>query len=182
MDKRSVEQFKKDLARDTMYEKVAADILKVHFEEEGRKVEIEDYGMDNSGELVVDAKKVSAKADYIFIIDGQKHYFEIKVHSDKYPCITFKKSNIDTYLRNNVECIVVMESSFFIFGEKMMKYMVEKCQAKAYPGFASGKLAYRFTMPEISALELVNFVKKIPWNKNAQEKINKHNIIFERGK
>lgn len=180
MDNRSIGQFKKDLVRGTKYEKIASKILKYHFEEEGRKVEIEDYGMDNSGELVVDAKKVNAKADYIFIIDGEKHYFEIKVHSDKYPCMTFKKSNIQTYLRNSAECIIVTESCFFIFGEKMMRYMIEKCQAKSYPGFASGKSAYRFTKPEISALEIVDIVKKVPWNKNAQEKIKNNSIIFER--
>jgi hypothetical protein len=181
-DDRTIGQFKKDLSRDTEYERIAANLLKSHLEHEGKNVEIQDYGMDNSGKLIVDAKKVSAKADYIFIINGKKYYFEIKVHSDKYPCMTFKKSNIETYAKNDVKCVIITESCFYIFGKKLMEYMIEKCQAKSYLGFAAGKLAYRLSLPEISVLEGQGLIKKCSWNKNIQEEIKNNSIIFERRK
>jgi len=181
-DGRTIEQFKKDISRDTEYERIAANILKTHLEREGRNVEIQDYGMDNSGKLIVDAKKVSAKADYIFIINGKKHLFEIKVHSDRYPCMTFKKSNIETYVKNDVKCIVITESGFYAFGKKLMDYMIEKCQAKSYNNFAGGKPSYRFTLTEMSVFEGQGFIKKIAWNEKALEEIKNNNTIFSRRK
>jgi len=181
-DGRTQRQFERDLKRDTAFEQVAALMIKKNLLHEGKKVSVKDYGMDNSGDLVTDSSEVSAKPDYLFVIDGQEHLYEIKVHSDKYPCMTFKASNIRSYIRQKAECVVVTESGYYIFNKEAMKYMTNNCSAQSYRGFAGGKESYRLMKAEMSALIYVGVVELVKWNSAALKLFNQYSFIFERRK
>lgn len=177
-DGRTQRQFERDLKRDTAYEQVAALMIKKNLIHEGKEVVVKNYGMDNSGDLVIDSNEVNANPDYLFIIDRDHHFYEIKVHSDRYPCMSFKTSNIRSYIKHKAECVIVTESGYFIFDKDAMLYMVKHCIAKPYRGFAGGKEAYRLMKPEILTLVSQDVIKYIKWNAAALKLFNQYNFIF----
>lgn len=180
-DNRTFSQFEEDIKRDTYRENIAMNILIAHLKEKNPNTEIcfLDFGMDNSGEIVSDRSRVSAKPDFKLFVNNKKTNIEVKVHSDRYRCMTFKKSNIDTYIKYKASIAVFTESRCYIFSLKALKFIQNNFAAKSYKGFAAGKTAYRLYLPDITALHVAGLVNIIEWGEKAKRLIKLHKNIFE---
>lgn len=180
-DNRTFSQFEEDIKRDTYRENIAMSILVAHLKEKNPNTEINflDFGMDNSGKVVSDKNKVNAKPDFKLFVDGKKNNIEVKVHSDRYKCMTFKKSNINTYIKYKASIAVFTESRCYIFSQKSLHFIQKNFPAKSYKGFAAGKPAHRLHFCDISVLHIAGLVTIIEWGEKAQQLVKFYKNIFK---
>jgi hypothetical protein len=174
MDNRTLDEFKRDIKNHTEKEKIAAQILKVDIEKRGKKVILENNGMDNSGKLIIDSKKVNANPDYKFIIDGKETLIEIKVHSEKYSFFTFKECDIKTYIKKDACIAIVRETGRYIMSVDALKYIIENYKKCSYHGFAAGKPSYRIYANDMSDFEKKKLVAKKDWTPEAKKLIDEN--------
>lgn len=108
-DKRTVEQFAQDISECTQVERT---LMKEYVDwlnsrqEDKSLYSFQNYGVDNSGELIVEDSKVSTKADFIL---HKKNYpsrrIEIKFCREEKPYFHLKVNQIKSYIKQDV-CIV----------------------------------------------------------------------------
>lgn len=180
-DNRTFSQFEEDIKRDTYRENIAMNILVAHLKEKNPNTEISflDFGMDNSGNIVSDKKRVNARPDFKLFVNGKKNNIEIKVHSDRYKCMTFKKSNINTYIKYKASMAVFTESRCYIFSLKALKFIQNNFPAKNYKNFAAGKRAHRLYLSDVTALHVAGLVTIIEWGEKAKQLVKFYKNIFE---
>jgi len=180
VDNRTIEQFAKDIKRDTEREKVAASLLKSDLIERGHKIEVNDFGIDNSGGLVT--SRVTAKPDYEFSIDGKDILIEIKVSSNEYPCMTFKVCDLKNYINHKAFIFVVVEDGYYIFYPKVLEHMLKTIEPQIYEKFSPNDKAVRIDKGALSVFIMAELVKRIKWSDKTKELAEKHKEIFARRK
>ncbi len=94
-DVRSVEEFKRDIAIHTNKEKQLISIWEFAL---NGKVKVLDNGMDNSGDLVLDAKNVNKKPDYKILFSGKEKFLEVKTSPVSHKA-TFKTDDLTKYIK-----------------------------------------------------------------------------------
>ena len=83
-DIRTLPEFIADIANYTANEQVGIRIIDRHITDRGVHFSFQDFGMDNKGGLITDAKKVNANPDFLCKIGTKTVPVEVKVHPDKF--------------------------------------------------------------------------------------------------
>jgi hypothetical protein len=102
IDNRSIKQFKKDILQRTLKEKFLLELFIQECIYLGNTIQVEDYGVDNTGKFV---EKANTKPDYKITIDGVTKLYEIKSSKSPYIC-TFKIHNLKKYIEYNANILL----------------------------------------------------------------------------
>lgn len=107
-DRRSVEQFAKDIKESSLIERELMTLYVnwLNAKAGGSQYTFEDFGCDNSGELIKEEGKVNTKADFLLRKNGiRPRRIEIKYCKRDLPVFHLKISQLVSYTKNDV-CIV----------------------------------------------------------------------------
>jgi hypothetical protein len=108
MDHRDIEEFKNDIKVRTQREGI---LVREWFRAkcDPKRFLLEDAGVDNSGELIVEAAKTSRKPDFSLTdrLSGEKTYIEVKNSFDKW-IATFKESDLEFYQKFEDKMIILV--------------------------------------------------------------------------
>lgn len=96
-DNRTDEEFAEDIKHTTRKERFLVELFKKEMEGRGHTVEIEDNGVDNTGEIVMEG---STAADFILTINTLEYKTEVKNSPSDRKC-TFKVHNMQKYAAND---------------------------------------------------------------------------------
>jgi len=101
-DVRSLEQFKADIAHKTSVERILLNhwIEEMHFR--GHTVQVEDYGIDNTGQFVLESDN---RPDYCLDIDGKPYYYEVKQNSYTHRN-SFKVYDLESYIKADARILL----------------------------------------------------------------------------
>jgi len=177
MDDRTISEFAEDIKKFTKNEQIAAEFIKKQLLSKGRKfVNVENYGVDNSGGLVLD--KVKAYPDFKFTTDKGETLIEIKCHTNRFKFMTFKVCDIKRYISLNSVVCVVLEDGFYAFGKNSMDFMLKNFEHKIYKGFSPNDLSVRINISDLS--KFPEDIKKEIWCKEVSQLIKDYSYIFER--
>jgi len=102
IDNRSIKQFKKDILCRTLKEKFLLELFIQECIYLGNTIQVEDYGIDNTGKFV---EKATTKPDYKICIDGKVGLYEIKSSKSSNIC-TFKVHNLKKYVEYNANILL----------------------------------------------------------------------------
>lgn len=94
-DIRSTEQFKKDIASKTVTERVLLNHWIREMEFRNHVVQVENYGIDNSGQFVPESDN---RPDFFLNIDGRPYYYEVKQNSYMHRN-SFKVYDLEQYIK-----------------------------------------------------------------------------------
>lgn len=188
-DGRTFEEFQKNIKWGTDREKIAAALLKKDMTDKGHVVQVYDYGMDNTGEIITKASKVNANPDYEFVIDNKKNLIEIKVHSEKYDFMTFKEVDLKTYLKKNSIIAIVRENYWYRILPDCIDYLLKNYKPRIYHNFSHGRPSIRMEKYDIVKFENMkdchgrSYIKKIFWSDETKEMVNKYSEdLFQKRK
>jgi hypothetical protein len=170
-DNRTIKQFANDIQKYTKIEKLAAKLLKADLEARKCDVKVVDNGVDNTGKVIKEGG-VHARPDYVFIINGIPKLFEIKVHTDRVPFMTFKQDNVDKYMRDGGSLVIVRESCWWVFDQKALEYIAARYKAQRR-GCMGNKPTYRLFQSDLTDMREQNLVKVHKWTKEAEAIITK---------
>ena len=160
-DIRTDEEFARDIKKFTERERAGALILQKQLQKTGHRVIVLNYGDDNTGEII--SGKITGKPDYKFIVDASEYLIEIKVHDEKYPHYTFKKSNIENYLSEGAYIAVLRNTYAVILPPAILLEIQENYEPKIYWGFSPNDLAYRISQKDMEKWVEDKKVVKIEW-------------------
>lgn len=97
-DVRSLEEFAKDIKDYTSIERyLIHEVFAAEAQAQGHAIRIEDYGTDNSGDVV---DKSSSKPDYRIVMEKGRYLVEVKHSPVSYKC-TFKVHDLQEYIAQN---------------------------------------------------------------------------------
>tara|TARA_Y100000034_G_C6881191_1_gene403820 strand:- start:636 stop:1250 length:615 start_codon:yes stop_codon:yes gene_type:complete len=182
-DIRSSEEAQEDIKVFTNAESCACEIFADFLRRKGHEISVVDNGADNSGEWIENADDVNTDADYVFHIDGEQDPLDMKVHSENFPFMSFKRHQVASYIRQEASLILFRENIYVKFPTEALAYMAN--HYKAFP-FAKwgGKMTYRFydkskwDMPEEAGLlnDLIENagVEIHEWDEPAKRAINEY--------
>lgn len=165
-DNRTVKQFAEDIQRYTKIEKLAAKLLKADLEARKCDVKVVNNGVDNTGKVIKNGD-VHARPDYVFIINGIPKLFEIKVHTDRIPFMTFKQDNVDKYIRDGASLVIVRESCWWVFDQRALEYVVSHYKAERR-GCMGNKPTYRLFQSDLTDMREQKLVKVHKWTGDAE--------------
>lgn len=101
-DNRTLEQFKKDIDNRTKKEKFLVELFRKECEFRNHKIDIVDFGVDNSGKLV---KVASCSPDYLISVDGVGRLYDVKCSPVSTRC-TFKQHSLKKYVEYNANLLL----------------------------------------------------------------------------
>jgi hypothetical protein len=179
-DDRSIKDFKDDISKYTEHERIAAELIQKDLQSKGHEVDIKDYGMDNDGSLIIKSRKVNAKPDYLFIIDGKNILFEIKVHSEQFKCMTFKKSNLLRYKKEKSNILIIRENGYYIITTKTIDHICKNFDFRIYKSFSPNDISVRLNNSEIKTLVNYGMIQYRKWNDDVQKIVKTQIHIFKR--
>jgi hypothetical protein len=149
IDTRTLKEFKQDILLHTRKETFLINLWKREKECRGHKIEIEDYGCDNSGKFL---KQSDNRPDFKVKINGREKLIEIKGSSKN--LWTFKTSDLRKYieykcwilviwntgdLKNDPTKINLKTTRYGIITTNKIKYMLRTYKEYSEPSFGYKK-------------------------------------------
>lgn len=101
-DVRSIDQFKKDIAQKTSVERILLNHWIHEMKFRGHTVQVEDYGIDNTGQFV---PLSSNRPDYELHIDGKPYLYEVKQNSYSHRN-SFKVYDLQQYIQMDARILL----------------------------------------------------------------------------
>lgn len=180
-DVRDVETFAHNIKDYTEREHIWSIALRIYFGETGNPCNVEDYGVDGSGELI-ETKLSNYNADKLFKFVDKTLQIEIKTVPEwltKF--FTFKTFCLKECVKQKAFIVVPRMDHFYWFStesiEKILKY-----PSKIYHGFSSTDLAVRIFMDSVEGLIKDKLVFRNKWKPKSKEYILKNKEVLLRDK
>lgn len=179
-DKRTVEEFANDVEDFTEREAYWGVILRHDFIEKGKFCCLEDYGVDNSGKIIL-GRLPNINVDKVFhFANGKKKFIEIKtIPEGVKKFFTFKASSLLSCVEQNAYIIVPRSCSYYVLPPDICDYFYKNYTHEVYSNFAFGKKAVRIYMNDIEKLIKENKIIRKEWSSGSKKLINKnYNVLF----
>jgi hypothetical protein len=179
-DKRTIEQFANDVEDFTEREACWGVILRHDFIEKGKPCSVEEYGVDNSGRVIL-GRLPNSNVDKVFnFANGNKRLIEIKTIPERVKnFFTFKISSLLTCVEQNAYIIVPRSCSYYVLSPDICDYFYKNYPHNIYKNFAFGKRAVRIYMNDIEKLIGENKIIRKQWSSGSKKLIDKnYNVLF----
>ena len=179
-DLRSDEVFEDNMKQTTRQERFwAMQVLMAEFRARGKVVEVFDYGVDNTGEII-ESKLENTNADYLFIIDGKEYRIEIKTIKEWCQCYTFKFELMKKYVEQKAVMLVPRRYVYYTISVAAIQEMLSNFRPRIWRGFSPNDRAIRIGQSDMDDYVSRGLVKKRAWSPEAREIIEKnYEMLFE---
>lgn len=147
----------------TSKENTAKKVIKASIKEKpGFEVNIEDYGIDNSGSFIENDSNVNNNPDWIIrMADGVTSYItECCVHSEKFKTVSFKVSKLLAASARSSWILVVRENYYLAFAKNGIDYILNNYEVKNVNKVYGGKPSIILNESDIDYLINNNYVRK----------------------
>jgi hypothetical protein len=181
MDDRTKSEFAEDIRQFTAVEMHLGNALRMDFNERGLKCSQHEYGVDNSGELIL-GKLENFNPDKIFNFeDGTEQKIEIKSLPEFcWDYFTFKESALKGCIHHEAKILVARKEDYFLILPEAHKWMLENLEVKTnYKGWG-GKRCVRIKMGAVYSLVRSGSIIQRDWMPGALLYVEENgDIIFE---
>lgn len=187
-DKRTIEEFSKDLKKYHRIESTWAEIQRHDWVNKGiyERVDIVPFGSDDDGKVWEKGKSGRiSKPDYIFRCYNNGsveriHIIEMKAHPSvaKYPFFTYKVSSFKNCIKYNGTIITPLKNCKLVYSPKAQKIILERFKQKIYYGFSPNDEAVRITNEELEKLIKEKVVMRVFWHPDTIQEIETKNFLF----
>lgn len=187
-DKRSTEEFAKDLKKYHRIESAWSEIQRHDWINKGiyERVDILPFGTDDKGKIwEKGAKGKLRKPDYIFRCYNKGsvekiHIIEMKAHPSvaKYPFFTYKVSSFKNCIKFNGTIVTPLPDCRLIYSPKAQKIILDRFEHKIYYGFSPNDKAVRIQTDEMEKLIEEKLVKRAHWHPKTIEEIETKDFLF----
>lgn len=183
-DVRTVDTFKHNIKDFTERESCWGVALQKDFAERGMNCSIEEFGVDNTGELIF-GKLNNHNVDKIFHFKSKKSlYVEIKTIAEYVTnFFTFKVCALKSCCSQGASIVVPRSQSYYIIPKKTCQYFLDKYPIDIYPKFSTTDPAVRIPMGDIKKMIQEKKIMKKDWESKAKKYIeNNFHILFREKK
>lgn len=180
-DTRSVQVFKSNLLDFHQREKLWISIYAEELRQNKHKVEVEDFGVDNTGKLIKDSLP-NHNPDYKLIIDGVEQLIEVKTCPENSPTFTFKVGSLKTCIEHNSLILVPKSGVYYIIEPPSMEHLLETLPHAIYHSFSPNDICIRFTTKKMIKYVENHIIQQYAWSSKAKKLIDKKSDILFRKK
>ena len=182
-DIRSTETFKQNIADYTEREMIYGEALKIEIASRGKcQVTVEDYGVDNSGELLTQSLS-NHNLDKKYFINGELKYIEIKTAPEYLENFyTFKIFSIKEVLKQNGIIALVKFNYYYLFGKNALSWMLSNLEHKIYRAFSPNDISIRVNKFHLEELIKQKWVIHKNWHCQSKLFLDKNKNILLRDK
>jgi hypothetical protein len=180
-DGRTVEEFQKDIEDFTEREMYWGFILRCDLTEKGRPCLIEDFGVDNSGNLI-EGRLPNYNADKLFkFLDGTEQPIEIKtIPETTKDFFTFKAFSLKSCIKQKAFILVPRSWTYYLISPKGCENICQNYPSKIYPRFSENDPAIRIYLNDIQELIQQRMISKHTWTEKAKNLIKINSSILFR--
>lgn len=179
-DHRSVEEFAVDVEFRTICETYIGRALQLDFTERGFACEINELGVDNTGQLIEGNLPHHQQDKEFLFADGSSRKLEIA--SIPVTCtsfMTFKSFKIQQCLDDDAGLIVYRHWDYFFYETEAFRWMCDNLQVRTDYSGQGGKPCMRIQWNDLMQLIKQKAIFNPSWKPKAQEYINDNaHIIF----
>jgi hypothetical protein len=177
-DTRSVQEFAEDIAQFTQKEHFWGLALRLDFCERGMPCEIEEHGVDNSGELIL-GHLPNYNVDKIYnFLDGTKQHIEIKTIPERTKgFFTFKLTSISACIKQKAHILVPRSWAYYLIPPETCSILL-RYPSKIHERFAPGKPAVRIYESDINEFIRQKKILKNQWKHKADKFIKENSKIM----
>jgi hypothetical protein len=182
-DNRSVDVFSENIKDFTQREYYWGIALRIDLCERGHICEIEEHGVDNDGNLILN-RLPNYNVDKIFKFeDGRQINIEIKTIPEYVRnFFTFKVSSLKSCLEQNAHVLVPKKDNYYLILNKGINEILNNYPHKIYDKFSSNDLAVRIFSKDIEKFIKEKNIAKREWKIKAKQFIHKNYNILSREK
>lgn len=174
-DNRSIDVFSHNIKDYTEREYYWGIALRIDLCELGMHCEIEENGVDNDGNLILN-RLPNYNVDKIFKFkDGRTVHVEIKtIPQYVRNFFTFKTNSLKSCLDQNAHILVPRKDNYYLILNKTIKYVFDNYPHKIYDRFSANELAIRISTEDIEKFVVEKSIIKKEWKAKSKQFINKN--------